>query len=253
LNFTADAPCVCDIQPAINQEIRLGVDKPDMLILHYTGMETAQSALHWLCCKESGVSCHYFVFEDGRVVQMVPERARAWHAGVSVWKGESDINSRSVGIEISNPGHEFGYTPFPDLQIEAVIELCRDICRRNQILSQNILAHSDVAPGRKRDPGELFPWDRLFQSGVGHYVNPEPLSDGAIIRPGDEGDGVAKLQTQFMEYGYGVENTGKYDLRTEQVVTAFQRHFRPEKIDGIADFSTISTLRRLLEELPVTN
>ena len=149
----------------------------DMLILHYTGMASAERALKWLCDPESSVSAHYFVFEDGRVVQLVDEKDRAWHAGKSFWAGETDINSCSLGIEVANPGHEFGYRPFPDGQIDAVTRLCLDLVRRHPIPPERVLAHSDVAPMRKEDPGELFPWGRLHEAGI--RVIPWTVNDPA--------------------------------------------------------------------------
>ncbi|MEO1066593.1 MAG: N-acetylmuramoyl-L-alanine amidase, partial [Pseudomonadota bacterium] len=193
--------------------------------------------------------CHYFVFEDGRIVQSVPERSRAWHAGLSSWKGERDINSRSIGIEIANPGHEHGYCAFPAAQIEAVIALSADICARNRIPAERVLAHSDVAPARKQDPGEKFPWDLLHKSGIGHYVVPEPLNDGRFFQRGDMGEPVEALQSMFALYGYGLAIDGVFSEQTEHVVRAFQRHFRPETVDGVADASTISTLHKLLSAL----
>ncbi|KAG1702965.1 N-acetylmuramoyl-L-alanine amidase AmiD [Nymphon striatum] len=134
-------------------------------------MESGDAALNWLCLEESGVSCHYFVHEDGRIVQLVPESKRAWHAGKSCWQDEVDTNSRSIGIEIANPGHSGEYPEFPKVQIDAVIELCSDILRRNSgIQPCNVLAHSDVAPGRKHDPGEKFPWALLHEKGIGHWA-----------------------------------------------------------------------------------
>ena len=150
--------------------------RPDMLILHYTGMADAGQALQWLCNPVSNVSSHYFVFENGHVLQLVPEARRAWHAGVSHWQGDADINSCSIGIEIANPGHPGGLPPYPVGQISAVLELCRDICERWSIRPDRVLAHSDVAPGRKIDPGELFPWRRLAAEGL-----VPPLPDAARV------------------------------------------------------------------------
>lgn len=148
-----------------NFEERKNGVKPSMIIVHYTGMKTAQEALERLCSPESKVSAHYVVDEDGSIYQLVLEDKRAWHAGVSNWQGETDINSHSIGIELVNPGHEFGYRPFPDAQIEALIALCHDIRERHEI--EWVLGHEDVAPDRKQDPGELFPWSRLEQAGIG--------------------------------------------------------------------------------------
>ena len=146
--------------------------RPDMIVLHYTGMASGAGAEAWLCDPASEVSSHYLVHEDGRIVQMVRESDRAWHAGKSFWRGVTDVNSHSLGIEIVNPGHEFGYRGFPRSQIAAVIELCRGIIARHAILPQRVLAHSDVAVGRKVDPGEKFPWRQLAEAGVGHFVAP---------------------------------------------------------------------------------
>jgi N-acetylmuramoyl-L-alanine amidase len=229
------------------------VGKPiDILLLHYTGTFFAEGALRWLCDPASSVSSHYFVFEDGRTVQLVDEAERAWHAGKSFWAGETDINSRSIGIEIANPGHQFGYREFPDAQIGAVIALCRDILDRHAIPPERVLAHSDIAPMRKEDPGELFPWELVYQAGIGHWVQPEPILAGPSLRRGDSGDTVATLKQRFRDYGYGLGEESQFDAETEAVVRGFQRHFRPERVDGIADPSTVATLARLLAALPKT-
>jgi N-acetylmuramoyl-L-alanine amidase len=222
----------------------------DMVVLHYTGMASEVRALKWLSDPESSVSAHYFVFEDGHVVQLVDENARAWHAGKSFWAGETDINSRSVGIEIANPGHEFGYRSFPGAQIEAVIALCQDIVARHPIPPERVLAHSDVAPARKEDPGELFPWARLHQAGIGHFVEPEPVASGPVLNPGDRGEEVSTLKQRFRAYGYGLGEGSEFDDEMAAVLRAFQRHFRPQRVDGIADRSTVATLDRLIAALP---
>lgn len=245
---------VCDFSrataaPSPNHGERAGGDAPDMIILHYTGMPTAEGALSWLCSEQSQVSSHYFVHEDGCVLQLVPERRRAWHAGKSVWKGETDINSRSIGIEIANAGHPGGLPDFPERQIAAVIELCRDCGERWNIAPERVLAHSDVAPIRKVDPGEKFPWERLHAAGVGHWVTPSPVTGGRFFQKGDGGQPVEALQAMLSLYGYGTEITGVYSSGTEGDVAAFQRHFRQQRVDGIADFSTIDTLHRLLSAL----
>ena len=248
--FSPDSFIVTDVAPSPNQDERkLPVD---MILLHYTGMRSGEAALQRLCAPESKVSSHYVVFENGRIVQCVPEDKRAWHAGVSFWAGETDINSCSIGIEIVNPGHEFGYDDFPLRQVAAVISLCRSIVtRRGPIPPDRVLAHSDVAPARKQDPGEKFPWPLLFESGIGHWVRPAPLDlAGDAVNPGDEGEPVHHLQRSLAAYGYGIEVTGRYDEATADVVAAFQRHFRPARVDGIADESTQLTLRALLETRP---
>jgi N-acetylmuramoyl-L-alanine amidase len=243
---------VTDVVPSPNLDERNDGRPPDMVLLHYTGMQTGEAALQRLTTAVSKVSSHYVVFEDGRIVQCVPEERRAWHAGVSSWAGETDINSRSIGIEIVNPGHEFGYRNFPLRQTAAVITLCKTIItRRGPISAERILAHSDVAPARKQDPGEKFPWELLSESGIGHWVRAAPLDlDGITLKAGDNGESVARLQRRLHTYGYGIEETGSYDDATRDVVTAFQRHFRPARVDGIADPSTLLTLRALIETRP---
>jgi N-acetylmuramoyl-L-alanine amidase len=192
------------------------------------------------------VSCHYFVDEAGGIIQLVPEERRAWHAGISSWFGVTDINSCSIGIEIVNPGHDFGYPDFPDVQIKAVIALCQDIVKRRKIPAARVLAHSDVAPARKNDPGEKFPWAKLADAGVGLWVDPTEVIPGPELDPGDKGGAINMIQQLLKDFGYGIEVTGDYGETTTQVVTAFQRHYRPARVDGIADHSTLETLKRLL-------
>jgi N-acetylmuramoyl-L-alanine amidase len=252
INFTSDSPLVSRIHPAVNREPRRGGFSPDLLLLHYTGMASAEAAIQWLAVGESKVSCHYVVDEAGLITQMVPEELRAWHAGLSRWHGVDDINSCSIGIEIQNTGHGAGYPDFPEPQMTAVEALCLDIIRRYGIAPQRVLAHSDVAPRRKIDPGEKFDWARLAAAGVGHWVPPHPISAGAVFEQGSEGDDVMRLQQRLRAYGYGIEPTGKFDGDTEIVVKAFQRHFRPALVDGRADASTVATLDALLEALPVS-
>lgn len=232
------------VQASPNHNERVG-GAADMLLLHYTGMETGEGALARLCDPAAQVSAHYLVFEDGRIVSMVDEERRAWHAGVASWAGEADINSRSIGIEIVNPGHELGYPDFPDAQIDAVAALSADLVERHSISAPRVLAHSDVAPGRKADPGEKFPWRLLAEAGVGHWVEPVEPIDGPVLNVGDRGDQVAELQYQLADYGYGISVDGWFGDVTAQVVTAFQRHFRPSRVDGAADLSTVGTLRLL--------
>lgn len=233
--------------PSPNHDARAPGAAVDILLLHYTGMPEADGALAWLCDPASRVSTHYFVFEDGRIVASVPEERRAWHAGAGTWRGRGDVNSRSIGVEIANPGHEWGYRPFPDAQIEAVTALAADVMGRHGIEARNVLAHSDIAPERKIDPGELFPWERLARAGIGLWVPLPPPGPDVGLRPGDSGGEVAGLQAHLASFGYGIEPTGFYDPATEEVVLAFQRHFRPERIDGRADPSTRATLTQLLD------
>src|SRR6266403_265611 len=214
--FTPDSSIASDVIPSANYGDRNKGRLPDMIVLHYTGMPDVEGAIAQLCTTGTDVSAHYIVLEDGRIVQCVPEAKRAWHAGVSSWAGEEDINSCSIGIEIVNRGHDWGY---PE------------------------------SPARKKDPGEKFPWHSLANSGVGHWVQPAPIVGGETLKSGIISDDVRDLQQALAKYGYGVPINGKYDGPTMEVVTAFQRHFRPARVDGIADHSTLTTLRSLLESL----
>ena len=243
--FTPDFP-LARVAPSPNHDARAAGLSTDILLLHYTGMTSTEIALERLRDPAAKVSSHYVVDEPGTILQLVPEARRAWHAGLSSWEGENDINSRSIGIEIGNPGHSYGYPDFPEAQIAAVIALCRDIVARRGIRPDRVLAHSDVAPQRKCDPGEKFPWERLHRAGIGAWVGPASTGSGVGLRRGDAGPEVAELQTTLRRYGYGVEVTGSYDEVTAAVVMAFQRHFRPGRVDGCADGSTIDTLRALL-------
>jgi N-acetylmuramoyl-L-alanine amidase len=246
MTVAPDSPLATLWCPSPNREARASGRKPDMLLLHYTGMESAEAALDWLTRQESGVSCHYVIDEEGRIAQLVAEAERAWHAGQSLWAGETDINSCSIGIEIHNPGHDFDYPDFSEGGMQAVEALCLDIVSRHDIPAHRVLAHSDVAPGRKRDPGEKFDWERLARAGVGLWVPPAPLSGDSGFGPGDEGESVTALQRALLAFGYGVEVTSTYGTGLEKAVEAFQRHFRPARIDGRADASTRDTLERLL-------
>lgn len=229
--------------PSPNYDLRRA--PPDMLVLHYTGMRTGEEALARLCDPDAKVSAHYLVEEDGRIFRLVPEERRAWHAGVSFWQGERDCNAASVGIEIVNPGHEFGYRPFPDAQIGTVVALVEDVRSRWTIPNDRILAHSDIAPARKQDPGELFPWKRLAEAGHGLWAEPEPAPGPSLAR-GDEGPGVLVLQGGLARLGYDCDRTGRFDEACGAIVTAFQRHWRPGQVDGVADGETRARLMALL-------
>jgi N-acetylmuramoyl-L-alanine amidase len=243
--FPADSSLVGKVRPSPNHDAR--TDGPiDILLLHYTGMASAGPAIARLCDPAAKVSSHYVIDDTGGILQLVPETRRAWHAGVSSWAGATDINSRSIGIEVANPGHDLGYPGFPKIQIDSAIALCADILARHGIRSDRVLAHSDVAPLRKSDPGEKFPWQQLHDAGIGAWVPPAAIGGGAVCRPGDSGAEVADLQAALKSYGYGIETRGSYDVQTAAVVTAFQRHFRPAKVDGLADRSTIETLQALI-------
>lgn len=243
--FAPDSMCAERVIPSPNHGARRGGGPVDMLILHYTGMPEAEAARDWLCDPRSEVSAHYFVHENGRTQQLVPEERRAWHAGAGSWAGETDVNSRSIGIEIANPGPPGGAPDFPDAQIGAVIALCRDILARSRIAAGRVLAHSDIAPARKCDPGEKFPWNRLHAAGIGHWVEPEPIDGGLVLMEGDRGQPVEALRAMLAHYGYGLDVSDRFDAEATAVVTAFQRHFRPARVDGIADRSTVTTLYRL--------
>ena len=213
----------------------------DILVLHYTGMPTAEGALKRLCDAEAKVSAHYTIGEDGTVYRHVAEEKRAWHAGASYWAGERDINARSIGIEIVNPGHEFGYRDFPEAQIAALIELAQGIVTRHPIPPQRVLGHSDVAPKRKIDPGEKFPWASLAAAGIGLWPRQPPLDNSRSVR-------VPEIQRDLAAIGYECPATGVLDEDTRACVSAFQRHFRPADISGIPDGETMALAALLLRE-----
>jgi N-acetylmuramoyl-L-alanine amidase len=208
----------------------------DTLILHYTGMPTAAAALQRLRDPAAKVSAHYLIDEDGSVVHLVSEERRAWHAGVSEWQGRACLNDCSIGIELVNPGHEWGYRPFTEAQYDACIALCRAILARWPIPPGRVLAHSDVAPARKQDPGELFDWPRLAAAGIGLWRQP---GAGAARS-------VNQLQSELARLGYRVAPSGRLDEPTRLVVAAFQRHFRPARVDGHPDRATLACLDGLL-------
>jgi N-acetylmuramoyl-L-alanine amidase len=248
VTFKPDTSLASAVCPAHNREPRRAGAKPSLLILHYTGMASAEKAIDWLSRPESGVSCHYVVDEHGHITQLVPEELRAWHAGISYWRGETDINSQSIGIEIHNPGHQHGYPDFPSKQMRAVIALSKDIVRRHHIAPDNILAHSDVAPERKIDPGEKFNWLHLAKEGLGLWVRPLPVrADDLGLGPGTQDERIFSAQQNLAAYGYDVEASGILDVKTEKIFRAFQLHFRPRRVDGRLDRSTEITLERLVE------
>jgi N-acetylmuramoyl-L-alanine amidase len=217
----------------------------DMLVLHYTGMVSAAAALERLCDPAAQVSAHYVIDEDGTVFRLVPEERRAWHAGVSCWAGRSGVNDFSIGVELVNPGHDWGYRPFPEAQMAALEELAADIVSRHRIPPARVLGHSDVAPHRKIDPGELFDWARLARAGLGLWPagDPPPPDPAAVPPP------LGEAQALLAAFGYALPVTGRPDSSTAAVVSAFQRHFRPARIDAILDAETFDRLRRLLSLL----
>ena len=211
-----------------------------MLVLHYTGMESSAAALARLCDPAAEVSAHYLVEEDGAVLQLVPEHRRAWHAGRSYWRGATDINSRSIGIEIVNPGHEWGYRAFPAVQIAALIPLCRGILARHGIPARNVVGHSDIAPDRKEDPGELFPWEQLANKGIGLW--PEPVSSVAVLPP------PGAIRQALAAFGYQVDEVGAESRVTRNTIRAFQRRFRPGRLDGVFGRECCAFLAGLLRK-----
>ncbi|MFC3227094.1 N-acetylmuramoyl-L-alanine amidase [Marinibaculum pumilum] len=238
-------------RPSPNHGPRVGGDAVEMVLLHYTDMESMAAAADRLTDPAAEVSAHYLVDEDGTIHRLVPEGRRAWHAGRACWAGLRDVNSRSIGIEIVNPGHSCGYRPFPAAQMDAVTALCTDIVARHRIDPRLVLAHSDVAPQRKRDPGELFDWARLARAGLGlwprHGFDPEAAAAHApAMAPGQAGAVVLDLQFALDGIGYEVEGNGLYDPYLAAVVTAFQRHFRPALCDGAADPETLGLVYEIL-------
>jgi N-acetylmuramoyl-L-alanine amidase len=227
----------------------------DMLVLHYTGMPTGAAALTRLRDASAKVSAHYVIEEDGRVLRLVPEARRAWHAGVACWRGHRDVNGRSIGIELVNPGHEHGYREFPRAQMAALEKLARAILARHPIPPRNVVGHSDVAPERKEDPGELFDWERLARAGIGawpkrgSWFRRRPAVGSFEFGPGDKDKAIADVQQKLSTWGYDVPTKGVLDAHTTRVFVAFQRHFRPARIDGRLDGETAARLGALLEQL----
>jgi N-acetylmuramoyl-L-alanine amidase len=230
--------------PSPNHDDRPHGATVDTLVLHYTGMPSAEGAIDRLCDAEARVSAHYVVEEDGTIWRLVEEEARAWHAGVSFWRGHTALNDRSIGIEIVNPGHEWGYRPFPVLQVAAVCDLCLSVLSRHPIPARNVLAHADIAPERKQDPGELFPWADLAENGVGVWPNGMPdLGTGGILR---DGASLRDVRAALGSIGYRVAPHGPLDPALSTVLRAFQRHWRPEAVNGQADSGTLARLLAVL-------
>lgn len=227
----------------------------DMLVLHYTGMQTGEAALARMQDEAADVSAHYMVWEDGRISQLVDDTARAWHAGVSGWQGQGDINSCSVGIEIVNGGHDWPLPdgtlpPYPAAQIESVTKLCQTLMARYNIVPTRILGHSDIAPARKTDPGEHFPWAQLAEAGIGIWPEIETDAGSAIegpeiLLPGDTGAPVRALQERLAGIGYEVTCCGEYDEALQLAILAFQRHFLPHILTGHACAMTQARLSQI--------
>ncbi len=218
-------------RPSPNHGPRPSPGRVDLLILHYTGMTTAAAALDRLCDQASEVSAHYLVEEDGTVWQLVDEARRAWHAGRAFWAGATNINDRSIGIELANHGHEHGYRPFPEAQLAALETLAHAILARHRIAPERVLGHSDVAPERKQDPGELFPWERFAEAGIGLWPDFTKSGGGAA------GDLLA-AQYGLAGIGYHIRPSGRRDRATSAAIAAFQRHWRPANCDGTLDAET---------------
>lgn len=227
--------------PSPNHDARPAGAAVDILLLHYTGMPTGAEALARLRDPAAKVSAHYLVEEDGTVHALVAEARRAWHAGESCWAGARDVNARSIGVELVNPGHEWGYRAFPAAQMAALVELGRDVMARHPIPAARVLAHSDVAPERKRDPGELFDWAGLAAAGIGLWPGDTP----ALARVPSAGE----LQAMLARFGYCLQASGRLDAPTRAVLTAFQRHFRPAAVTGAPDGETAGRLAALLAAL----
>ncbi len=228
-------------RPSPNHDARPTGQPVDMLLLHYTGMPTAEAALARMCDPAAKASAHYCIDEDGTVLRLVAEDRRAWHAGVASWAGATDINGRSIGIELVNPGHEFGYRPFPEPQMAALIELAKEILSRHPILPARVLGHADVAPARKEDPGELFDWARLAAEGIGLW----PADPPATAKP----TSIAEAQRLLRSLGYAVPDTGRADEETRAVLRAFQRHFRPAAVTGALDDESFARLAAVVAQM----
>lgn len=228
-------------RPSPNHDARPAGDRIDMLLLHYTGMRSAEEALDRMCDAAAEVSAHYCIDEDGTLYQLVPEERRAWHAGDSAWAGRSRVNAVSIGIELVNPGHDWGYRPFPEPQMAVLIELAKDIVARHAIPPGRVLGHSDVSPLRKQDPGELFDWVALAAAGIGLWPTE--------VSPAPEMPSIAEAQALLQSFGYCVPTNGCLDEETRAVLRAFQRHFRPRAVTGDLDGETAARLQALVRLL----
>lgn len=234
----------CFDRPSPNFDDRKGGAKPELIVLHYTAMESAETALERLtdAAYPKRVSAHYLIDEKGNIYQLVDEEKRAWHAGISSWQGKDDVNSRSIGIEISNRGSE----PYTKEQLFSLALLCKDICFRHGIPPENIIGHSDVAPDRKQDPGEHFPWAKMARHDVGAWPKVEAKDKFNAAAAAKSPKQLKKL---FNEAGYGVGAFGKNKPKLKEIITAFQRHFEPEvfsdatKTPGVATEETVARLR----------
>ena len=221
--------------PSHNYNERPPKSEIDMLVIHYTGMPEALQALDRMCNPTAEVSAHYLIDEKGQIFQLISEDKRAWHAGISSWRNNSDINDRSIGIELANPGHEFGYQNFPKPQIDKLIELAKDIIKRHPIPARNIIGHSDAAPTRKKDPGELFDWHTLALNGVGYWPKTNEQNTTGQIN-------VSNFESALQEYGYDTTNL-------KATIVAFQRHFLPKICNGQPNKEMFEMLENLISGL----
>lgn len=251
-SFVPDTALPCAVRASPNHGDRHGRGI-DAIVLHYTGMPSAEAALAHLCNPAAEVSSHYVIDEAGVLFQLVPEGRRAWHAGRSYWRGERDMNSVSIGIEIVNAGHDGGLPPFPDAQIATVIALCQDLTRRYDIPADRVLAHSDIAPGRKIDPGERFPWDTLAAAGVGILPGAGPAQGSVVLAQGARGARIAALRSSLSAWGFDAtphDTDDTYGADTRIIIAAFQLRFRRKCANGIADPDTVARLHSLSRRHP---
>jgi len=221
----------------------------DTVILHYTGMKTGEEALQRLCDPAAEVSAHYLIEEDGRLFQLVAEENRAWHAGVSHWQGRENLNHTSIGIELVNPGHEFGYRPFPPTQIETLLCLLDAIKQQHKIPVSRFLGHSDIAPARKADPGHLFPWAALATEGFGVFSGKDGRDQTVMLQHGDSGPSAINLNKQLGIIGYHGCYCDNIEQSTVQALKAFQTHWRPGLVNGVLDKGTSWVLEDIVQKI----
>lgn len=239
--------------PSPNWNERPGGTCIDTVVIHYTGMQSGEAALRRLCDPKAEVSAHYLIEEDGRLFQLVDEEKRAWHAGVSSWRGQDNINHNSIGIELVNPGHEFGYRPFPEPQIERLISLLSHLKSCYNITVNGFVGHSDIAPGRKLDPGPLFPWKKLAENGFGLWPRCDGKNSSKVMMHGQENvpksDYVIKLNKQLGIVGYHLGDIQSFNATHQSVVRAFQAHWRPETVSGLVDIGTAMVLEDIAGQI----
>lgn len=229
-----------------------GVQGIDTVIIHYTGMHTAGEALSRLCDEDIEVSAHFLIDEDGKTYQLVAPEQRAWHAGVSHWQGRDNMNHTSIGVELVNPGHEFGYRCFPDAQITALLKVLAHLKATFDIPQHRFLGHSDIAPDRKADPGELFPWGVLADAGFGIWLDKADHANvrydaSTIAKKGMSGPEIAQLNEDLRLIGYNVDEGNAFTEQTLYGIKAFQRHWRQSSVTGILDVETSDTLKAVVK------